>query len=215
MFREYHPTQGRWISPDPAGLAAVDLTNPQSLNRYAYVMNNPMVLFDPLGMCPITDWKGRCVPSNGGVKLLFWQILTISQECTEPANGLPICVTKQVTEIMPTISFGGRRGDDGSGLKPANNCTPGTPGCFNVANNEVPQNPCQYAGRNLDPSSWAEMGADAKYNPFTSYYDMKYGFAIGGYLDAQPMASGKVYDNAATGITFSGRIWLPTGYHSQ
>ena len=121
MFREYHPTQGRWISPDPAGLAAVDPSNPQTWNRYAYVMNNPMDLFDPLGMCPITDWKGRCVPSNGGVKLLFWQILTISQECTEPANGLPICVTKQVTEIMPTISFGGRRGDDGSGLKAANN----------------------------------------------------------------------------------------------
>src|SRR4051794_10780221 len=24
MFREYHSSQGRWISPDPAGLAAVD-----------------------------------------------------------------------------------------------------------------------------------------------------------------------------------------------
>ena len=48
--REYHPTQGRWISPDPAGLAAVDLTNPQSLNRYAYVRNNPTTLADPLGL---------------------------------------------------------------------------------------------------------------------------------------------------------------------
>jgi len=26
---------GRWISPDPAGLSAVDPTNPQSWNRYA------------------------------------------------------------------------------------------------------------------------------------------------------------------------------------
>ncbi|HET7103033.1 MAG TPA: hypothetical protein VFI20_03000 [Terracidiphilus sp.] len=30
---------GRWLSPDPAGWAAVDLTNPQSLNRYGYVLN--------------------------------------------------------------------------------------------------------------------------------------------------------------------------------
>jgi RHS repeat-associated protein len=35
--REYS-YQGRWSSPDPAGLAAVDPTNPQSWNRYAYVV---------------------------------------------------------------------------------------------------------------------------------------------------------------------------------
>jgi RHS repeat-associated protein len=49
-FREYHPTQGRWLSPDPAGLAAADLTNPQSLNRYAYVLSNPASLVDPTGL---------------------------------------------------------------------------------------------------------------------------------------------------------------------
>jgi RHS repeat-associated protein len=36
--REYE-YQGRWPSPDPAGLTAVDPTNPQSWNRYAYVLN--------------------------------------------------------------------------------------------------------------------------------------------------------------------------------
>ena len=49
-FREHSMSQGRWISPDPAGLAAVDPTNPQSWNRYAYVMNNPMAFIDPDGM---------------------------------------------------------------------------------------------------------------------------------------------------------------------
>src|SRR5207253_1412773 len=33
--REYG-IQGRWASPDPAGLAAVDPESPQSWNRYAY-----------------------------------------------------------------------------------------------------------------------------------------------------------------------------------
>jgi RHS repeat-associated protein len=49
-FREYSPSQGRWISPDPAGLSAVDPTNPQSWNRYAYVLNNPLIAIDPLGL---------------------------------------------------------------------------------------------------------------------------------------------------------------------
>lgn len=50
LARRQSPTQGRWISPDPAGRAAVTLTNPQSWNRYAYVKNNPMSLIDPAGM---------------------------------------------------------------------------------------------------------------------------------------------------------------------
>jgi RHS repeat-associated protein len=48
--RELHPVQGRWISPDPAGMAAVDVTNPQSWNRYAYVNNNPLSNVDPSGL---------------------------------------------------------------------------------------------------------------------------------------------------------------------
>src|SRR5438105_12625013 len=48
--RELHPNQGRWISPDPAGLAAVNVTGPQTWNRYAYVSNNPLSYTDPLGL---------------------------------------------------------------------------------------------------------------------------------------------------------------------
>lgn len=50
-FREQSSSQGRWISPDPAGLAAADPTNPQTWNRYAYVNNTPVNLIDPLGLC--------------------------------------------------------------------------------------------------------------------------------------------------------------------
>jgi len=50
LFREYNPVHGRWISPDPAGTAVVDPGNPQSLNRYAYVLNSPAVSVDPLGL---------------------------------------------------------------------------------------------------------------------------------------------------------------------
>lgn len=47
--REYG-IQGRWPSPDPAGIAAVDPSNPQSWNRYAYVDNNPLAATDPTGL---------------------------------------------------------------------------------------------------------------------------------------------------------------------
>ncbi|MGA7078509.1 MAG: FG-GAP-like repeat-containing protein [Terriglobales bacterium] len=49
-YREYSPSQGRWISPDPSGLNAVDPTNPQSWNRYAYVANTPLSYADALGL---------------------------------------------------------------------------------------------------------------------------------------------------------------------
>src|SRR5208283_1156403 len=35
QYRDYHPIHGRWLSPDPAGIGALDPTNPQSWNRYA------------------------------------------------------------------------------------------------------------------------------------------------------------------------------------
>lgn len=47
--RKYNPVQGRWLSPDPMGLGAVDPTSPQSWNRYAYVNNNPLAMVDPFG----------------------------------------------------------------------------------------------------------------------------------------------------------------------
>ncbi len=54
-FRRYSPGQGRWISPDPAGLGGVDPSNPQSWNRYAYVLNNPLSYTDPLGLECVWD----------------------------------------------------------------------------------------------------------------------------------------------------------------
>jgi RHS repeat-associated protein len=68
LFRKYDPSAGRWLSPDPYGWGAVDQTTPQSLNRYAYVMNNPMSLSDPNGLdCEDTDSVsvGDCDPGNG------------------------------------------------------------------------------------------------------------------------------------------------------
>jgi RHS repeat-associated protein len=63
LFRKYDPSAGRWLSPDPYGWNAVDPTAPQSLNRYAYVMNNPMTYRDQLGL----SYQMSCDPQEYGV----------------------------------------------------------------------------------------------------------------------------------------------------
>ena len=54
-FRQYSSPIGRWMRPDPAGLAAVDPFNPQSWNRYVYVLNNPLAYRDALGLECVWD----------------------------------------------------------------------------------------------------------------------------------------------------------------
>ena len=79
MFRQYASNFGRWMSPDPL---AGDISNPQSLNRYAYVMNNPTTLVDSLGL--------QCSPGP---------------QC--PPNGIPpSCTTFSCAEQLYPVSVG-------------------------------------------------------------------------------------------------------------
>jgi RHS repeat-associated protein len=65
LYREYNPIQGRWASPDPAGVTAVNLMNPQTWNRYAYVANAPLNNVDPLGLKCLIDDKVELCAGNG------------------------------------------------------------------------------------------------------------------------------------------------------
>ncbi|MDZ7414243.1 MAG: RHS repeat-associated core domain-containing protein, partial [candidate division KSB1 bacterium] len=56
--RWYDPVLGRFVQPDPL---VPEPGNPQALNRYAYVLNNPIRYTDPSGHCP---W---CIPVALGV----------------------------------------------------------------------------------------------------------------------------------------------------
>jgi RHS repeat-associated protein len=49
MFRRYNRWQSRFDQPDPYD-GSYNLSNPQSLNRYAYVQNDPVNLVDPTGL---------------------------------------------------------------------------------------------------------------------------------------------------------------------
>lgn len=50
LARYYSTRLGRFCSADPAGLTATRLDDPQTLNLYAYVRNDPVDLTDPSGL---------------------------------------------------------------------------------------------------------------------------------------------------------------------
>ena len=58
--RYYDPAAGRFTQVDPLGIHAGTLTNPQSLNLYAYVTNDPLNAVDPSGLVDSEDpCKGK------------------------------------------------------------------------------------------------------------------------------------------------------------
>src|ERR1700722_2419441 len=117
----FDPEAGRWTTTDPARLAAVDSSNPQTWNSYAYVTNNPLSFIDPLGL--------GCDPND--------------QNCVDvvapPPDDTDFAINPRgPTQIVPPTGPGGW-GCQHFGIlcgrrpqPPATNCTPGTPGCFNV-----------------------------------------------------------------------------------
>ena len=56
-FRQYGNIQGRWMSPDPY-YGSYDSSNPQSMDRYGYVLNDPLVYVDPDGTTGSCDGTG-------------------------------------------------------------------------------------------------------------------------------------------------------------
>jgi RHS repeat-associated protein len=86
---------GRFMSPDPSG---GHFMNPQSLNRYAYVHNNPLNLIDPTGRdCVYTDnldsdgtvtvQRGDCTSDTDNGIFVNGTIDTNSFNLTQDQNG--------------------------------------------------------------------------------------------------------------------------------
>src|SRR5262249_19154274 len=59
--RFYSPQQGRFTQVDPIGMGAASLSNPQTLNLYAYCGNDPINHVDPSGLFfgKLFGWIGK------------------------------------------------------------------------------------------------------------------------------------------------------------
>jgi RHS repeat-associated protein len=97
LNREYG-IQGRWPSPDPAGLAAADPTNPQSWNRYTYVGNNPLSFIDRTGLVPCPPLASNAcalqqyqpnLPNLWGVNSNWWSPFDLLQLAFTPTGQTP------------------------------------------------------------------------------------------------------------------------------
>ena len=61
--RNYNSGQSRFTQVDPIGMASASIGDPQSLNMYAYVQNNPIDFTDPSGLC-IVNLNGETGSSS-------------------------------------------------------------------------------------------------------------------------------------------------------
>ncbi len=74
VFRNHSYSMGRFNRPDPDD-GSYDQTDPQSMNRYSYVLNKPLSFVDPIGLDCIYDngdgtvtvYTGDCAPNTNGV----------------------------------------------------------------------------------------------------------------------------------------------------
>jgi len=96
LFRKYSSQLGRWTSPDPAGRRAVSLSNPQSWNRYVYVLNNPLNLFDRTGLDDCTTDGG--IPAIAAVRRGHHKPRPL--DCGGGGGGIP---TDPGTPTGPTL----------------------------------------------------------------------------------------------------------------
>lgn len=84
---------GRFMTPDwsknPTGVPYADFANPQSLNLYGYVLNNPVTRIDPNGHI---DCSGKNAQGAGCQQILKWDrqfgISSTAKESNDP--GVPV-----------------------------------------------------------------------------------------------------------------------------
>ena len=149
-FRQYSSLQGRWMTPDPY-LGSMDVNNPQSLNRYAYVINDPLNITDPLGLvCSANVGNDGpdsvCNPANfgggGGSGLFGGGSFSFTIWTKQPSEYVPGPYGEPgqwtygydiTTFLFTSFGMGGGGGGLGGG-----NSTPWRPvACVNVSSNDL------------------------------------------------------------------------------
>ena len=97
QFRNYASAQGRWLAPDKY-LGSYDLNYPQTMNRYAYALNNPMSFLDPSGRDCFDD-NGTFGTGTTGFNMI------VNGGCNPNAPSQPTsmgCITYGTQGCVPT-----------------------------------------------------------------------------------------------------------------
>ncbi|MGC2214120.1 MAG: RHS repeat-associated core domain-containing protein [Silvibacterium sp.] len=183
-FRQYGNIQGRWMSPDHYS-GSYDSSNPQSMDRYSYVLNDPLVYVDPDGTSQTQCGTNYCItpdPSPPGPDPCD------DYSCFGPSG--PGGGT-----LMPFMPIQGMYGQS---VVPSN---------ADVPNN----NPCARAGGAPDTSVYQAIGnsvrsAGMQPGPVAAVnVTLQNGFTLasfhrGGSLDAQASGGSTSYANYVYGV---------------
>src|SRR6185436_3631905 len=147
----------RFTSPDPYP-GSVQLGDPQSWNRYSYVVDDPANLIDPLGMttCPYGE-KG-CTDPHQNDDLALRTGLANANPCGKQAYGVDV----PCWFIMQPLGGGCGGADGWFGVSCSTLCAPGwsiyPTGCF-VSVTHAPNKQPSWWGtffRSLRNTSWAD-----------------------------------------------------------
>lgn len=188
-FRSNSTTQGRWGSMDPAGLAAVDPTNPQTWNRYAYVTNNPISFIDPLGLYMANPCYND--PTCGG----------------DGGPGGDPCLNCGSGPLLPVTPPGGTDGGGGGGSRRPANTGKLTPAQCKAAQTLLARE--QQYGTTIAANMSAIGFGDGTVEPFNSTYTAPTNSPVGPikidwYTDLQAGGPGPI---GATAYVPAKLIW--------
>jgi RHS repeat-associated protein len=127
QYRQYAATQGRWMSPDPYD-GSYSFGNPQSMNRYTYVLNNPFSFIDPLGLDGCTIYT---LLNSDGMVVSQDTVCTITSSGGDDGGGDGADGSGAAADggSGPAIGIGigGTGRTAGGGGRAPNNGTPRTP----------------------------------------------------------------------------------------
>lgn len=121
-FRKYNPALGRWMSPDPL---AGDVSNPQSLKRYAYVLNNPVSNIDPSGLQTCADDANSvdtCVDVVGYL---------------DPGDNVGLLPSQSSGHLVDNGGSGAAGGGGGGGTAAKNSSKPCSAGSLSLFNDTL------------------------------------------------------------------------------
>jgi RHS repeat-associated protein len=134
MARYYVNRLGRFNAPDPI---AGSIADPQTLNRYAYVRNDPVNGVDPSGLCGCADTEAGCSTGDlgGGIGTLENPTIVHVYALAPPPFDFISLWLQGLLSALPTqpggnFGTGGRGGGSGGGqtkgytvsLKVLNDC---------------------------------------------------------------------------------------------
>jgi RHS repeat-associated protein len=105
--RYYDASAGRFISPDTIVQAPAD---PQSLNRYSYVRNNPMVLTDPSGHSWLSKTLAKVVPFVNPYIVPTWTAQSVKENKEAYIAGGVAFITSGGNPVVAAAAFAAEMG---------------------------------------------------------------------------------------------------------